>query len=79
MNGITIVQPRFNSFVLPNAPLEELASGFRWLEGPVWFADHQCLQHPTDVTDSDNHLNWFLRSMSVCLSPNERTVMKRAT
>ena len=43
MDGITIVQPRFNSFVLPNAPLEELASGFRWLEGPVWFADHQCL------------------------------------
>ena len=43
MDGITIVQPRFNSFVLPNAPLEELANGFRWLEGPVWFADRQCL------------------------------------
>ncbi len=43
MNGITIVEPRFNSFVLPNAPLEKLGEGFRWLEGPVWFADLQCL------------------------------------
>ena len=38
-----IVDPRFKSFVLPNAPLEKLADGFRWLEGPVWFADHACL------------------------------------
>jgi gluconolactonase len=27
------------SFVMHNAPLEHLASGFRWLEGPVWFGD----------------------------------------
>ncbi|MEO6974147.1 MAG: SMP-30/gluconolactonase/LRE family protein [Rhodoferax sp.] len=43
MDGIELVDPRFNSFVLPNAPLEKLAEGFRWLEGPVWFADLQCL------------------------------------
>ncbi|MEO7129715.1 MAG: SMP-30/gluconolactonase/LRE family protein [Rhodoferax sp.] len=43
MDGIEVVDPRFNSFVLPNAPLEKLAEGFRWLEGPVWFADLQCL------------------------------------
>ncbi len=43
MDGIHIVDPRFNAFVLPNAPLEKLADGFRWLEGPVWFADLQCL------------------------------------
>ena len=24
-------------------PLEKLADGFRWLEGPAWFADLQCL------------------------------------
>lgn len=39
MEGIDIIDPRFNAFVLPNAPLEELAQGFRWLEGPAWFAD----------------------------------------
>lgn len=43
MDGIDIVDVRFNSFVLPNAPLEKLADGFRWLEGPVWFADLECL------------------------------------
>jgi len=43
MNNIDIVDPRFNTFVLPNAQLEILGSGFRWLEGPVWFADQDCL------------------------------------
>ncbi len=41
--GFEIVDERFISLVLPNAPLETLADGFRWLEGPVWFADHDCL------------------------------------
>ena len=33
--------PRFTSFVLANAALETLLTGCRWLEGPVWFADHR--------------------------------------
>ncbi|MGQ3211964.1 MAG: SMP-30/gluconolactonase/LRE family protein [Shinella sp.] len=33
----------FSSFVLGNAPLKKLASGFDWAEGPVWFGDHDCL------------------------------------
>lgn len=43
MPDYEILDPRFRSMVLPNAPLEKLADGFRWLEGPVWFADMQCL------------------------------------
>lgn len=43
MSGFEILDPRFGDMVLPNAPLEKLAEGFRWLEGPVWFADRQCL------------------------------------
>jgi len=43
MSDYEILDPRFRSMVLPNAPLEKLAEGFRWLEGPVWFADLQCL------------------------------------
>jgi gluconolactonase len=43
MQGFEIVDPVFRTLVLPNAPLERLADGFRWLEGPVWFADHDCL------------------------------------
>lgn len=38
-----IVDRRFARYVLPNAPLEELASGFRWIEGLVWMADAGCL------------------------------------
>ncbi|HEX7369098.1 MAG TPA: SMP-30/gluconolactonase/LRE family protein [Rhodanobacteraceae bacterium] len=43
MSDFEILDPRFRSYVLSNAPLEKLAEGFRWLEGPVWFADHACL------------------------------------
>ena len=39
MDGFEFAQPRFKDYVLPNAPLETLAEGFRWLEGPVWFGD----------------------------------------
>ena len=43
MDGFAILDPRFNAFVLPNAPLVKLADGFAWLEGPVWFADRDAL------------------------------------
>ncbi|ANH08906.1 SMP-30/gluconolactonase/LRE family protein [Shinella sp. HZN7] len=33
----------FSTFVLGNAPLKTLAGGFDWVEGPVWFGDHDCL------------------------------------
>lgn len=35
--------PRFNQLILPSAGLEELYSGCRWAEGPVWFPDHDLL------------------------------------
>jgi len=31
--------PQFRHLVIPNARLEELYSGCRWAEGPVWFSD----------------------------------------
>ena len=31
--------PAFARFVLGNAPLRRLATGFAWTEGPVWFGD----------------------------------------
>jgi gluconolactonase len=43
MAGFVIADQRFAAMVLPNAPLELIAGGLRWAEGPVWFADHQCL------------------------------------
>lgn len=34
---------RFRNLVVPSAGLEDLYSGCRWAEGPVWFADTGCL------------------------------------
>ena len=33
----------FGSYVMGNAPVKRLASGFDWVEGPVWFGDMGCL------------------------------------
>ncbi len=56
MQGFQIIDPRFKSYVLPNAPLQTLGEGYRWLEGPVWFADADCLL----VSDlpNDRILRW---------------------
>ncbi|MDQ2801913.1 MAG: SMP-30/gluconolactonase/LRE family protein [Pseudomonadota bacterium] len=56
MDGFEILDPRFKAFVLPNAPLQKLGEGYRWLEGPVWFADQDCLL----VSDlpNDRILRW---------------------
>ena len=35
--------PRFSRFVMFNAPIKRLATGFDWAEGPVWFGDQNCL------------------------------------
>ena len=43
MDGFEIHDERFKHYVLANAPLEELGSGFRWIEGPVWMGDADCL------------------------------------
>ncbi len=56
MNGIDICDERFRAMVLPNAPLETLGEGYRWLEGPVWFADHDCL-YVSDIPN-DRILRW---------------------
>ncbi|MGL4636698.1 MAG: SMP-30/gluconolactonase/LRE family protein [Beijerinckiaceae bacterium] len=43
MTDFEIHDPRFSSFVMGNAPLKQLATGFDWVEGPVWFGDADCL------------------------------------
>src|SRR5688572_4982278 len=43
MREFTVVAPRFECYVLGNAGVEELAGGFRWIEGPVWMGDADCL------------------------------------
>ncbi len=43
MSFYEAVDPVFNSFVMGNAPVKQLATGFDWVEGPVWFGDANCL------------------------------------
>ncbi len=43
MSFFEIVDPEFGRFVIGNAPVKKLATGFDWVEGPVWFGDAGCL------------------------------------
>lgn len=43
MSFFETVDPAFGAYVLFNAPLKRLATGFDWTEGPVWFGDAGCL------------------------------------
>lgn len=43
MSCFEILDPAFGRFVLGNAALKQLATGFDWVEGPVWFGDAGCL------------------------------------
>ena len=38
-----ILDPRFRQYTIPIVWLEQLHSGMRWAEGPVYFADMRCL------------------------------------
>ena len=39
MSFFEIIDPAFGAYVLGNAPVKQLATGFDWVEGPVWFGD----------------------------------------
>jgi gluconolactonase len=41
--AVRVLDPRFDRCRLHNAAVERLATGYRWVEGPVWFGDHRCL------------------------------------
>ncbi|RYZ12492.1 MAG: SMP-30/gluconolactonase/LRE family protein [Comamonadaceae bacterium] len=41
--AIQVLDARFAPYVLFNAAVERLATGFRWAEGPVWFGDQRSL------------------------------------
>ena len=55
-DGYDIRDNRFRAMVLGNALLETLGDGFAWLEGPAWFADHDCL-YVSDLPN-DRLLRW---------------------
>jgi gluconolactonase len=56
MSFFETLDPRFASYVMFNAPLKTLATGFDWAEGPVWFGDAGCLLF-SDIPN-DRILRW---------------------
>lgn len=61
--------PRFRALVLPNAALEVLGDCFRWLEGPVWFPDHELLLF-SDVPNN-KLMRWCDNQISVFQYPSD--------
>ncbi len=51
-----VIDPDFGRYVIGNAPVKRLATGFDWVEGPVWFGDAGCLLF-SDIP-SDRILRW---------------------
>ncbi|MGA7329594.1 MAG: SMP-30/gluconolactonase/LRE family protein [Rhodomicrobium sp.] len=57
MDGFEICNRRFDRYILSNARLEILASGFRWIEGPVWMGDAGCLLF--EDIPNDRTMRWI--------------------
>ena len=43
MSFFEVNDPVFETYVLGNALVKQIATGFDWVEGPVWFGDAGCL------------------------------------
>ncbi|HUX69479.1 MAG TPA: SMP-30/gluconolactonase/LRE family protein, partial [Cellulomonadaceae bacterium] len=41
--AVRVLDPRFARYRIVSAAVERLATGFRWVEGPVWFGDQRTL------------------------------------
>ncbi len=41
--ALTVIDQRFEHYIIGNAAVEQLWTGARWTEGPVWFGDGRCL------------------------------------
>jgi gluconolactonase len=67
MSDIQIIDPAFGRFVLHNAPVKRLASGFDWAEGPVWFGDMDCLLF-SDIPN-DRILRWTEAGLTTFRQP----------
>jgi gluconolactonase len=69
--SLRVLDPRFERYLVFNAAVERIATGFRWVEGPVWFGDHDCLLF-SDIP-SNRMLRWDARTgdVSVFREPSE--------
>lgn len=68
MSFFEIVDPDFGAFVMGNAPVKRLATGFDWVEGPVWFGDQGCLLF-SDIPNN-RILRWTEEGVTTFRSPS---------
>lgn len=68
MSCFEVTDPRFARFVMGNAPVKRLATGFDWVEGPVWFGDHGCLLF-SDIP-SNRILRWTPDGITTFRAPS---------
>jgi gluconolactonase len=71
MSFFEIHDPAFSAFVMGNAPVKRLTTGFDWVEGPVWFGDHQCLLF-SDIP-SNRILRWAEDGLTTFRQPANYT------
>jgi gluconolactonase len=68
MSFFEIHDPAFGAYVLGNAPVKRLATGFDWVEGPVWFGDLGCLLF-SDIPNN-RILRWTEEGISTFRGPS---------
>jgi gluconolactonase len=68
MSFFEIHDPIFAHFVMGNAPVKRIATGFDWVEGPVWFGDQNCLLF-SDIPNN-RILRWTEEGLSSFRSPS---------
>ena len=71
MSFFEIHDPVFGSYVMGNAPVKRLATGFDWVEGPVWFGDQNCLLF-SDIPNN-RILRWSEEGLTTFRNPANYT------
>jgi gluconolactonase len=68
MSYADVRSPVFADYILSNAALEELATGFRWVEGLVWMGDWDCLLFQD--LPRNRTMRWCEEGVSVYRAPS---------
>jgi gluconolactonase len=68
VSDFEVFDERFKRFFMGNAPVKRLATGFDWVEGPVWFGDMGCLLF-SDIPNN-RIMRWSPDGLSVFRQPS---------
>lgn len=77
MGEVVVVDPALNKLIEPGTPIEVLAEGFNWSEGPVWISDGEFLVF-SDVPENRIYKWSEEGGLDVFLEPSGYTGLPRA-